>query len=79
MHAVLDTNIVIDLLHFADPTARTLREAIDRGELTCFTDQPCLAELERAGRLLEAQRMKQRTRFDLEMLEATGSCAGIAN
>ena len=47
MHAVLDTNIVIDLLHFADPRARTLREAIDRGELTCFTDQPCLAELER--------------------------------
>ena len=31
MHAVLDTNIVIDLLHFADPRARTLREAIDRG------------------------------------------------
>ena len=49
MHAVLDTNIVIDLLHFADPRARTLREAIDRGELTCFTDQPCLAELERVA------------------------------
>ena len=38
-----------------------------------------LAELERAGRLLEAQRLDQRTRFDLEMLEATGSCAGIEN
>jgi len=38
-----------------------------------------LAELERAGRLLEAQRLEQRTRFDLEMLEATGSCAGIEN
>jgi len=49
MHAVLDTNIVIDLLHFADPRARTLREAIDRGKLTCFTDQPCLAELERVA------------------------------
>ena len=38
-----------------------------------------LAELERAGRLLEAQRLEQRTRFDVEMLEATGSCAGIEN
>jgi excinuclease ABC subunit B len=36
-------------------------------------------ELEQAGRLLEAQRLEQRTRFDLEMLEATGSCAGIEN
>ena len=35
-----------------------------------------LAELHRAGRLLEAQRLEQRTLFDLEMLEATGSCAG---
>jgi excinuclease ABC subunit B len=38
-----------------------------------------LAELERSGRLLEAQRLEQRTTFDLEMLEATGSCAGIEN
>ncbi|RVD59742.1 excinuclease ABC subunit UvrB [Mesorhizobium sp. M2D.F.Ca.ET.185.01.1.1] len=38
-----------------------------------------LQELEKAGRLLEAQRLEQRTLFDLEMLEATGSCAGIEN
>ncbi|UVK41050.1 excinuclease ABC subunit UvrB [Mesorhizobium sp. AR10] len=38
-----------------------------------------LQELEKAGRLLEAQRLEQRCRFDLEMLEATGSCAGIEN
>ena len=38
-----------------------------------------LAELEAAGRLLEAQRLDQRTRYDLEMLEATGSCQGIEN
>jgi len=31
------------------------------------------------GKLLEAQRLEQRTNFDLEMLEATGSCAGIEN
>ncbi|WP_370322502.1 excinuclease ABC subunit UvrB, partial [Oricola sp.] len=38
-----------------------------------------LEELNRAGRLLEAQRLEQRTQYDLEMLEATGSCAGIEN
>ena len=31
------------------------------------------------GKLLEAQRLEQRVRFDLEMIEATGSCAGIEN
>ncbi len=38
-----------------------------------------LEEFEAAGRLLEAQRIEQRTLFDLEMIEATGSCAGIEN
>lgn len=38
-----------------------------------------LKELEQAGRLLEAQRLEQRTRYDLEMLEATGSCQSIEN
>ena len=38
-----------------------------------------LDELNKAGRLLEAQRLEQRTLFDLEMMEATGSCAGIEN
>ena len=38
-----------------------------------------LDQLNREGRLLEAQRLEQRTLFDLEMLNATGSCAGIEN
>ncbi len=38
-----------------------------------------LEELTKMGRLLEAQRLEQRTMFDLEMMEATGSCAGIEN
>src|SRR5256712_2649277 len=38
-----------------------------------------LDQLNGGGRLLEAQRLEQRTMFDLEMLEATGSCAGIEN
>ena len=38
-----------------------------------------LAELNAQGKLLEAQRLEQRTMFDLEMIDATGSCAGIEN
>ena len=38
-----------------------------------------LKELTAEGRLLEAQRLEQRTNFDLEMIAATGSCAGIEN
>jgi excinuclease ABC subunit B len=38
-----------------------------------------LDELHRSGRYLEAQRLEQRTLFDMEMMEATGSCAGIEN
>jgi excinuclease ABC subunit B len=38
-----------------------------------------LEELNRMGRLLEAQRLEQRTQFDLEMIEATGVCSGIEN
>jgi excinuclease ABC subunit B len=55
------------------PTLNQAAKAI-RGELKLRLD-----ELTRAGRLLEAQRLEQRTRFDLEMMEATGSCAGIEN
>ncbi|MBX3598489.1 MAG: excinuclease ABC subunit UvrB [Rhizobiaceae bacterium] len=61
--------------HYVTPRP-TLNQAIKsiKDEL-----QHRLQELEKAGRLLEAQRLEQRTRFDLEMLEATGSCAGIEN
>jgi excinuclease ABC subunit B len=38
-----------------------------------------LTWMEANGKLLEAQRLQQRTEFDLEMLEATGSCNGIEN
>ena len=38
-----------------------------------------LAEFRTQGKLLEAQRLEQRCTFDLEMIEATGSCAGIEN
>ncbi len=38
-----------------------------------------LAELEQAGKLLEAQRLRMRTTYDVEMMRQVGSCAGIEN
>ncbi len=38
-----------------------------------------LAELERQGKLLEAQRLRMRTTYDIEMMRQVGSCAGIEN
>ncbi|HYL48036.1 MAG TPA: excinuclease ABC subunit UvrB [Stellaceae bacterium] len=38
-----------------------------------------LEEFRGQGKLLEAERLEQRTTFDLEMMQATGSCAGIEN
>ncbi|OJY71762.1 MAG: excinuclease ABC subunit B [Sphingobium sp. 66-54] len=55
------------------PTLKQAMEAI-RHELA-----ERLKELTGEGRLLEAQRLEQRTNFDLEMIAATGSCAGIEN
>lgn len=55
------------------PTLKQAGEAI-RHELT-----ERLKELVMEGKLLEAQRLEQRTNFDLEMIAATGSCAGIEN
>ena len=61
--------------HYVTPRP-TLAQAVRgiREELKLRLD-----ELNAAGRLLEAQRLEQRCRFDLEMIEATGSCAGIEN
>ena len=55
------------------PTMKQASAAI-RFELT-----ERLKELEAEGKLLEHQRLEQRTNFDLEMIAATGSCAGIEN
>jgi excinuclease ABC subunit B len=55
------------------PTLKQATEAI-RHELG-----ERLKELLAEGKLIEAQRIEQRTNFDLEMIAATGSCAGIEN
>ena len=61
--------------HYVTPRP-TLVQAIKsiKSELKWRLDQ-----LHDQGRLLEAQRLEQRTTFDLEMMEATGACAGIEN
>jgi excinuclease ABC subunit B len=61
--------------HYVTPRP-TLLQSIEsiRSELKVRLDQ-----LNTQGRLLEAQRLEQRTMFDLEMMQATGSCAGIEN
>ncbi|MGX7927015.1 excinuclease ABC subunit UvrB [Tsuneonella sp. HG094] len=55
------------------PTMKQASQAIK------FELEERLKELHAEGRLLEAQRLEQRTNFDLEMIAATGSCAGIEN
>lgn len=61
--------------HFA-----TSKEKIKRaiGTISEELDKRVL-ELERENKLLEAQRLKQRTNYDLEMLEEIGFCTGIEN
>src|SRR5579883_3179781 len=61
--------------HYVTPKP-TLHQAI-KGIQQEVQEQ--LQRFVKAGRLLEAQRLEQRTQFDIEMIEATGSCAGIEN
>ncbi len=61
--------------HYVTPRP-TLKQAMVHIEAELKTR---LEAFETAGHLLEAQRLEKRTLFDLEMLEATGSCAGIEN
>jgi excinuclease ABC subunit B len=61
--------------HYVTPRP-TLLQAISSIK---FELRQRLEQLNAAGRLLEAQRLEQRTLYDLEMMEATGSCAGIEN
>ncbi|GAA4767529.1 hypothetical protein GCM10023219_11510 [Stakelama sediminis] len=73
--ASLDRVRVFANSHYVTP-GPTLKQAMGaiRHELA-----ERLKELQAEGKLLEAQRLEQRTNFDLEMIAATGSCAGIEN
>ncbi|MCC7036133.1 MAG: DEAD/DEAH box helicase family protein, partial [Alphaproteobacteria bacterium] len=61
--------------HYVTPKP-TMQQAIKQIKADLHTR---LAEFRAAGKLLEEQRLAQRTSFDIEMLEATGMCAGIEN
>jgi excinuclease ABC subunit B len=72
---VVDELYVYPAKHFVTPEER-VREAVEgiRGEL-----EQRLKELNEQGKLLEAQRLAARTRFDMEMLLEVGHCPGIEN
>jgi excinuclease ABC subunit B len=61
--------------HYVTPRDRVLA-AIDTIKLEL---RERLDEFVKAGKLVEAQRLEQRTRFDLEMLQEVGHCKGIEN
>jgi excinuclease ABC subunit B len=71
----LDELYIYPAKHFVTPEER-IRQAVDgiRGEL-----DERLAWLKQNGKLLEAQRLAARTRFDIEMLLEVGHCPGIEN
>jgi excinuclease ABC subunit B len=71
----LETVSVFPATHYAASTA-TMKRAVTaiREEL-----EGRVAELEAAGSLLEAQRIRMRTTYDLEMMEQLGFCSGIEN
>ena len=47
MKLVLDTNVVMELLHYRDPRSLLLMQAVSSGDYPCFTDATCLTELAR--------------------------------
>jgi len=73
--ATLTTFTLFPAKQFVTPHDK-LRIAIAaiRGELDAR-----VAEFEREGKLIEAQRIKMRTEFDLEMMQEMGFCSGIEN
>ncbi|MEO1120859.1 MAG: excinuclease ABC subunit UvrB, partial [Pseudomonadota bacterium] len=73
--AKLDTVRVYANSHYVTP-GPTMKQAT---EAIKFELAERLKELEAEGKLLEHQRLEQRTQFDLEMIAATGSCNGIEN
>jgi len=67
--------VLLGASHYATPEWR-LKEAVP--EIKKELEQR-LKAFEEEGKLLEAQRLKERTHFDLEMLEVMGTCPGIEN
>jgi excinuclease ABC subunit B len=70
-----DTVTIFPASHYVTP-ADQMKLAVARIEAEL---EERAADLEQRGRLLESQRLRQRTGFDLEMMRETGTCAGIEN
>jgi len=75
IHGKVDELTIFPKTHYVTPRQVVL-DAIEaiKAELA-----ERLEQLEQAGRLLEAQRIKQRTQFDIEMMQELGYCQGIEN
>jgi excinuclease ABC subunit B len=73
--AALDEVKIYPNSHYVTPKP-TLLQAIENIKIDLKLR---LEEFHAQGKLLEAQRLEQRTLFDIEMMAATGSCAGIEN
>jgi putative PIN family toxin of toxin-antitoxin system len=83
---VLDTNVVLDLLHFDDAMARPLRHALEDGRVRCVVTQATLEEWRRVLAYpefgLDAARqagLLARYQALSEMVEAAGAPAGLPN
>jgi excinuclease ABC subunit B len=61
--------------HYVTPRSKLL-EAVDKIKIEL---KPRLDELRKANKLVEAQRLEQRTQFDIEMMVEIGYCSGIEN
>ncbi|MCL5094270.1 MAG: excinuclease ABC subunit UvrB [Patescibacteria group bacterium] len=71
----LKETIIFPAKHFATP-----REIITRAVPKIKEDlEKRVSELKKEGKLLEAERLEQRTNFDIEMMLETGYCSGIEN
>ncbi len=67
--------VIFPASHYAVGT-QTLSKALKQIEEDMIDE---VAELENSGKLLEAQRLKQRTSYDLEMMSEIGYCSGVEN
>ncbi|MDQ3700565.1 MAG: excinuclease ABC subunit UvrB, partial [Chloroflexota bacterium] len=73
--AAMDSVDIYPARHFVTPA-----EMMERAVVTIQEElEERVKSLEERGQLLEAQRLQQRTKFDLEMLRETGMCLGVEN
>jgi excinuclease ABC subunit B len=73
--AEIDSEVIYPAKHFV-----TSKPTIERALISIEAElDERLVQLKTMGKLLEAQRLEQRTRFDMEMMREVGYCAGVEN